>query len=138
VTLFAQIAADVLGIRYVQFAEHGDFVGGQVGALQGQAGMSWNPSEAVSLRLSIGGRGNLALGALGDDAGFAMIHEIDVFARIQAMLGSGQFRWAVGVEGGYHQLGVSEFEHDDAAASEAHDHGSHGHPYVMVTLGGSF
>jgi hypothetical protein len=138
VTLFASLAADVLGLRFAQFADHGEFLGGQVGALQGQAGLGWSPTQAVTLQLSIGGRGNLAVGSMGAENNLALVHEMDLFGRIEALLGKGQIRWNVGLETGFHQLGVLEpgEAHDHATVTA--DHGAHGHAYVMISVGGSF
>lgn|GEM_PF-4932389 len=138
VTTFAQIGADLLGFRYARFSEQGDFIGGQLAALQGQIGANWRPDESVTIRISLGGRGNIAVGALRDDRELGLVYEADAFARIQALLGQGAVRWALGVEGGYHLLGAEHTGHSHSDSGAASDHGAHGHPYVMITLGGSF
>ena len=136
-TAFAQIGADLLGFRYARFSEQGKFIGGQLAALQGQIGANWRPDESVTIRVSLGGRGNVAFGALGNDRELGLVYEADAFARIQTLLGQGAVRWAIGLEGGYHLLGAEHTGHSHSDAG-AHDHGAHGHPYVMITLGGSF
>lgn len=136
VSLFASLAVDVLGLRYAQFAEHGEFLGGQLGALQGQAGLAWSPTESVTFQLSVGGRGNMAAGTMSADGGFALIQESDLFARIQALLDQGLVQWNVGLEAGYHQLGLIEPVQSHSA--DATNHAAHGHAYVMISVGGRF
>jgi len=160
VVRFAQIAVDVVGLRFAGLSDQGIFVGGQLGSAQAQAGLAWNLDQKVSLRFALGARGNTGAGIETKATQFAAIAEGDVFARLQLLLNTAYAKLNVFVEGGYHhgqvfRLGETASvipphhvhageEHgvETKAPAPAHDNDegpvSHAHPYILLGFGGVF
>lgn len=137
-TKFAQIAVDVIGLRVADFADEGLFLGGQVGAVQVQAGLGWNINENHSLTVSLGGRGSLAAGTDVSDPRFKLFGEGDAFAQIQYLLDLTWAQLSFQAEGGFHMMGTWHPDYAQVGgAPEGHER-AHGHPYVAIGAGASF
>ena len=116
---FAQIAVDVIGLRYANFSDNDHFLGGQVGTLQVIGGLGWNITQAVSVRVSLGARGELAMGGNLSQGGFMMLGEAEFFNRIEVALRTAYMRLAIYADLGMHAFRDIQF---GEAALSAHTH----------------
>lgn len=123
---FAQIAVDLLGIRYAQFEGAGHFVGMQAGSASAQAGLGWNLNKATSLRLAIGGQADFAGGSDLQTGRIEYLTSADLYSKIALLLKTKSVAFQLGVQGGYH---VFNSTYSDGSGE------THGHPFILITVG---
>lgn len=138
---FAQIAVDVIGLRYAALVNESRFLGAQLGSISFLGGLGWNINEKATLNLSIGGAGDFALGKRGDE--LSTVADGEVFKRIEFLLNTGFGRLRLHADAGYHATNLPGREHEHTHLHEGtHDGHSHdpasGHAYLIIGTGLAF
>ena len=123
--LFARIAVDALGVRYMNLESlGGSSVGFQPVVVSGAVGGPWDINKTVSLMLSLGVRAAATLAGGASGGKTAILTEEEAFLRIEALLNVFHARMGAFVEGGLHG-DSSHFVSGDG------ENGFDGHGYLM-------
>jgi hypothetical protein len=115
----AQVAVDVLGLRYLNYVSSGDFLAAQAVNVQALAGLGWNPNQTVQVNLSLGGRAGLAAGASRESGTFGALMEGEFFGQIQLNLTKAFARFSLFFQAGLHGYHLYRPTADAQAASAA-------------------
>lgn len=126
---FAQIAVDVIGFRYANVVDRGDFVGAQAGSLVGQVGAIFSHGP-TTVRLSLGTRAGVAVGGFTSQSRAAVLGQADFFGRVEALFDNAYGRLGVFLEGGHHTFRIYGGDADNPTG--------HGHPFLMMGVSWGF
>lgn len=134
----AQVAVDVLGLRYLNYVNSGDFLAAQAVNVQALAGLGWNPNQTVQVFLSLGGRAGLAAGASRETGTFGALMEGEFFGQIQLNLNRAFARFSLFFQAGLHGYHLYRPTADAQAASAAQSAATReSDPGVFRHVGGS-
>lgn len=134
---FAQVALDVVGFRFANLQERGQYFASQLASVQMQAGLGWNINRRVSLRISIGGRGAVSVGSVMQVSAYGVMAEDGLNARLQAFFTTAHAILNAYFEAGYHRTDLMGPGFSVGSAEDYHE-ALHGHPYLMIGAGAAF
>lgn len=122
---FAEMTVDVLGARYLNFANDRAFLGAQIADVDLEGGLAWDLGRSISLRLCFGGEESASAGMTGNSVAFTMSSEL--YGKLELLMKTLRGDFSVFTQGEYERLDVASASSFDAGEYE-----------LIVGVGGAF
>ena len=125
---FAKVAADVVGLRYMNMTGASNYLGFEVVKVHVEQGVAWKPTAAQALRFSLGGTAAFSYGGNLDTKDVDLGMLVDVYSRLTYALGTRR-QLQIFAQGGFKNIRLPDMSDGDKNAL---------HFYMQAGFGGNF